>query len=144
MAPCCYFEYLEDIFLVSHCCLCLQYKLPKTDPKGSYYVRVFGNEIKYDDFVGFEMEGINAKLNYLQWLIELAKEHNIDYTKSLLFLESELKVPTVAGMPLVLSVDGSATMDLKIKGKLDLTSLLSSPSEIDILGTVRPRYVADI
>lgn len=102
---------------------------------------MFGNEIRYEDFVGFDTESIKEKLNYLQWLIELAKEHDFDFTKSMLFLESEMQIPTVAGMPLVLSVDGTATMDLKIKGKMDLRSIASSPSGMDITGTVRPTYV---
>ena len=128
--------FLYSTFTKKH--FLLQFGQGKTDPKGSYYVRVFGNEIKYEDFVGLDTQTIKDKLNYLQWLIELAKEHDFDFTKSMLFLESEMKVPTVAGLPLVLSVDGTATMDLKIKGKVDLTNLLSSPSALDITGTVRP------
>ena len=115
-----------------------QFRQENADPKGSYYIRVFGNEIKYEDFVGFDTQSIKDKLNYLQWLVDLAKEHDFDFTKSIIFLESELKVPTVAGLPLVLSVDGTATMDLKIKGKIDLRDVISSPSAFDITGTVRP------
>ena len=106
----------------------------------SYYIRIFGNEIRYDDFHGFDIDTIKEKFNYLQWLIELAKEHEIDATKSIQFLDSSLVVPTVVGLPLKLSVDGTAVMDVKIRGKLDLRNIGAAPRSLDIDGSIRPRF----
>ncbi len=103
----------------------------------SYYMRIFGNEIRFDDFHGFDTETIKEKFNYLQWLIELAKDHEIDATKSIQFLDSSLVVPTAVGLPLKLSVEGTAVMDVKVRGKLDLRNLAAA--ELDIDGSVRPR-----
>ena len=110
----------------------------------SYYIRIFGNEIRYDDFHGFDIDTIKEKFNYLQWLIELAKEHEIDATKSIQFLDSSLVVPTVVGLPLKLSVDGTAVMGVKIRGKLYLRNIGAAPRSLDIDGSIRPRFVFSV
>ncbi len=78
-------------------------------------MRIFGNEIRFDDFQGFDLDTLKEKFNYLQWLIELAREHEIDATKSVQFLDSSLNIPTVVGLPLKLEAQGNAVMDVKVK-----------------------------
>ena len=77
-------------------------------------------------------------------MIELAKEHEIDATKSIQFLDSSLVVPTVVGLPLKLSVDGTAVMDVKIRGKLDLRNIGAAPRSLDIDGSIRPRFLFNV
>ncbi len=86
----------------------------ENDPLGSYYVRIFGNEIRFEDLHGFDVDTLREKFNYLQWLIELAREHEIDATKSVQFLDSSLVIPTVVGLPLKLEAQGNAVMDVKV------------------------------
>ena len=87
------------------------------------------------------MDTVKEKFNYLQWLIELAKNHEIDATKSIQFLDSNLVVPTIVGLPLKLSVDGTAVMDVKVRGKLDLRNIGAAPRSLDIDGSIRPRLL---
>ncbi len=101
-------------------------------------MRVFGNEIRYDDFHGFDMESVQEKFNYLQWLIELAKNHQIEYTKSTKFLDTTVTLPTAVGFPLKLSLDGTAVLDIKVNGKLDIRNMGAAPRSMDIDGAVKP------
>jgi hypothetical protein len=125
--------------MITH--LMLQYDQQRDVAQASYYVRVFGNEISYDDFHDFDLATIKDKLNYIDWLTELSKEHNFDMTKTMMFLDASMVVPTAAGLPLRLSVDGTYSVTVSVSGKLDIRQLLTSQSTFDIDGTVKPRYV---
>ena len=117
-----------------------QYDLKRDDPQASYYIRVFGNEIRYDDLHDFDLSSLKDRLNYLDWLLELAKEHNFELTKSLMFLDVTMVIPTAAGLPLKLSVDGTSNINVKVNGKLDIRQMFSAASTFDIDGYVKPRY----
>ena len=118
-------------------------KDPK-EPHATYYVKVFGNELRYGDFHGLDMETLKDKLNYLDWLIELAKDHSFDQTYSTMFLDTTVNIPTCMGMPLKLSVDGTATVNLKVRGKMDIRQLFTSPASMDVTGTVSPSGAVEI
>lgn len=122
-----------------------QYKPDGPDsPQGSYFIRVFGNEIRYDDFRSLDLESFKSKFDYLEWLIELSREHDFDFTKSISFLDTTMSIPTMAGLPLTLSVDGTAVIDVKVKGKLDLRNLGIAPRSVDIVGSVAPSAAIEI
>ena len=101
---------------------------------------MFGNELRYGDFHGLSLEQLKDKLNFLDWLIELAKEHSFDQTFSTMFLDTDCIIPTAVGMPLKLTVDGTATVNLKLNGKMDIRQLFSSPASMDVTGTIAPRF----
>lgn len=109
------------------------------DLKSSAYMRIFGNELASWDFAGFGKSGQKEQFNFLEFLIKLAQEHQMEYTKSFMFLDSEVHIPTVIGMPLKLSVNGTATIDLKVGGKLDIRKAGATPSSFDINGYIKPR-----
>ena len=50
-----------------------------------------------------------------------------------------MTVPTSSGMPLSLSVKGTATVDLKASGKVDLRKVSAKPRSLQIDGEIRPR-----
>ncbi len=100
---------------------------------------MFGNEIRYGDLHSLDITSLKDRLNYLDWLIELSKEHNFEFTKSFMFLDATMNVPTAVGLPLRLNVDGVATVNLDIEGKLDVRQMFTSPSTFDIDGTIKPR-----
>lgn len=121
-----------------------QFRKDPSEPHATYSVKIFGNELRYGDFHGLNLEAMKEKLNYLDWLIELAKEHNFDQTYSAMFLDSTVTIPTAVGMPLKLSVDGTATVSLKVNGKMDIRQLFTSPASMDVTGTISPRLVVMI
>lgn len=107
--------------------------------QASYYMRIFGNEIRYGDFHDWDPSTMKDKFNFLNFLIDLASEHNIDVTKSLMFLDASIAIPTSVGLPLTLSVDGTSSTSLKVKGKADIRQLFANPSNLDITGSISPR-----
>lgn len=50
-------------------------------------------------------------------------------------------VPTSAGLPVQIHVNGTAIVDLSVSGKMDLRKVGASPRSMDIDGEVKPRYV---
>ena len=108
-------------------------------PQASYFVRVFGNEIRYDDLHDFDLTNLKDKMNYLDWLIELSKEHNFEMTKTVMFMDTTRTIPTAAGLPLKLSVEGTTSININVNGKLDIRQMFSSLSTFDIDGTIKPR-----
>lgn len=110
----------------------------------SYFLRMFGNEIRYGDLHNFDLSNIKEKLNYLEWLIELANDHQFEVTKSMMFLDVTHVIPTVAGMPLTLEADGSAAINVQVSGKMDIRRMFTSPSTFDISGSVKPSAALEI
>ena len=100
---------------------------------------MFGNEIRYDDFSDKDIDTMKEKFNYLSFLIDLAKDHNIDISKNMFFLDTSMKIPTLNGMPLKMHVKGAASVDMKVKGKFDVRKIWESPRSIDIDGSIEPR-----
>ena len=113
---------------------------PEDDLQGSAYLRMFGNEMKYIDFKDMKTKK-GQEFNILDFLIKLAQEHKIDMSRSYMFLDSTVTVPTAAGLPLKLAVNGTATVRMQIEGKMDLRKLGTSPRSVDIDGSIKPRLV---
>ena len=112
--------------------------LNRADPKAAMYLKIFGNELQYWDLTSMNsME--KDDINILDLLIKLAQEHEVEWSRSAMFLDSELSIPTALGMPLRLTVKGSATVDVKIGGKFDVRQLAVYPNSMDISGYIRPR-----
>ena len=112
--------------------------LNRADPKMAASLKIFGNELHYwdlSDFTNVDKEDFNI----LDLLIKLAQEHEVEWSRSAMFLDSEISIPTALGMPLKLSVNGSATVDIKVGGKFDVRQLAVYPNSMDINGYVKPR-----
>ena len=124
--------------------LCFQYNCQRDAAQASYYIRVFGNEISYEDLHDFDLSSLKDKMNYLDWLIELSKEHNFEMTKTILFLDATTTIPTAAGLPLKLSIDGTTSLNINVNGKLDIRQMFSSMSTFDIEGSIKPRYAKQL
>lgn len=105
---------------------------------------MFGNEIRYGDLHNFDFSGMQDKLNYLEWLIELATDHEFEVTKSVMFLDVSHVIPTAAGMPLRLEADGSASINVAVQGKMDIRRMFTSPSNFDISGSVKPSAAVEV
>lgn len=112
--------------------------------QASYYMRIFGNEIRYGDFHDWDASTMSERFNFLNFLIDLANDHNIDLTKSLMFLDASIAIPTTVGLPLTLSVDGTSSTSLKVKGKADIRQLFANPSNLDIAGSISPSAAVEV
>ncbi|KAK3089687.1 hypothetical protein FSP39_005602 [Pinctada imbricata] len=97
--------------------------------KGAMYIRVFGNEIIYQNLDGQSNKPNGKGFNILEMFMELKKDHDISYTKSSMFLDSSVIVPTVIGLPLNLTINGTATVNFNAKGKMDL----GKPSKVILI-----------
>jgi len=110
----------------------------------SYFLRVFGNEIRSGDLYNINMDSIKNKFNVQDLLTLLAQDRTVDFTRSYAFLDSNLVIPTGVGMPLKVGVEGTVTVALKANGKIDVRRMLASPSNFDITGSVRPSAALEV
>ena len=102
-------------------------------------MRIFGNEMSYTHFKGIDSFTDGKKFNLLETLIRMSKEHDYSITQSIMFLDSTMIIPTSSGLPLNLTVNGTATVDLKAVGKMDLRKVSKSPRSLLVEGTIQPR-----
>ena len=112
--------------------------LSRADPKLGASIKIFGNELHYWDLSDFNKVE-KEDFNILDLLIKLAQENEVEWSRSAMFLDSELAIPTALGMPLKLTLNGSATVDIKMGGKFDVRQLAAYPNSMDINGYVKPR-----
>ncbi|WP_348240287.1 open beta-sheet domain-containing protein, partial [Salmonella enterica] len=64
------------------------------EAEGSYYMRVFGNELHYHHFRGLEnfME-TSGTTNPLEFLMDMARKGNVDYSKSYQMFDTHYIIP---------------------------------------------------
>lgn len=108
-------------------------------PQASAYLKIFGNELKFDKFDSFNelvnSLGANGPLDFLQ---KLAKD--MDWTENYQFLDSTYTVPTIAGFPFSLKAVGTAAVSLKTGGSYDIESW----SKMNINGFIKPSAAVEI
>ncbi|KAH9496816.1 hypothetical protein Btru_010355 [Bulinus truncatus] len=87
----------------------------------SLYLRMFGHELNFQHYNEKELFALRDKTSGKFG----AKETNndISYSQSIMFLESQMTVPTIAGIPLTLSINGTASLELQANMDLDLKKL---------------------
>ncbi|XP_076462150.1 uncharacterized protein LOC143294657 [Babylonia areolata] len=122
-------------------------KAPKNkvdELKGSGYARIFGNELVYKRFQGLRSLTSGKTFNLLDFLIKLSKDQDYSLTQSLQFLDSTLTTPTAGGLPLTLSVNGTATVDVKAQGKMDLRKVSNTPRNLHVEGEIRPSGAVNV
>lgn len=108
------------------------------DPFGSMYLKIFGNEMWYSnlDFLRSQRESFDLN-NFLR---ELAREQDVEFSKSFMFLDATYTIPTGNGFPLRLAINGTASVGLKVGGKFDVRSL----KQVDIRGRFQPSGAVEI
>ncbi|XP_070194611.1 uncharacterized protein [Littorina saxatilis] len=112
--------------------------------KGSGFARVFGNELAYSRFQGMDSLTSGKTFNLLDFLINLSENHDYTFTQSIQFLDSSITVPTISGLPLTLSVNGTAVVDIKASGSMDLRKVSKSPRSLSVNGEIRPSGAVNI
>ncbi|XP_071162849.1 uncharacterized protein [Mytilus edulis] len=112
--------------------------------KGDLYMRVFGNELLFTRFTGLSDITDGKSINILDILTALAKKQEYSFTQSYVFLDSSVIIPTMAGFPLNLTIDGSATVDLRASGKMDLTKITDRSPSLSLDGYMKPSGAVQI
>ncbi|XP_063427202.1 apolipophorins-like [Mytilus trossulus] len=112
--------------------------------KGDLYMRVFGNELLFTRFTGLSDITDGKSINILDILTTLAKKQEYSFTQSYVFLDSSIIIPTMAGFPLNLTIDGSATVDLRASGKMDLTKITDRSPSLSLDGYMKPSGAVQI
>ncbi|XP_063615204.1 uncharacterized protein LOC134788259, partial [Penaeus indicus] len=111
------------------------------EPEGSYYLRVFGNELHYHHFQGLEnLIQTSGASNPLEFLMDLARKGDVDYTKSYQLMDIHHTVPTITGLPVRLNAKGTATLGLKMNGNFKAKSL----KNVNIEGYFHPSAAVQI
>ncbi|CAG0891208.1 unnamed protein product [Cyprideis torosa] len=114
-------------------------------PQASGYIRIFGNEIVQGEFDALTSVGDYwGNMNPLKALFGgiLNGGEVIDWTKNINFLDSKLSIPTIAGLPLELTINGTASV--RLLGEGTLHSYSWSSGEVNIKGTMKPSVAVAI
>ncbi|XP_037556374.1 apolipophorins-like [Dermacentor silvarum] len=106
------------------------------EPKASAYVKFFGNEIASLQLAAGTASPYN---DLMDWISRLSDPKGLDLSKSVLFADTTLTVPASSGLPLRVSVNGSATVALKVggnsqfrKGSIDVTGLIKPSGAVQL------------
>lgn len=106
------------------------------DAKASGYLRFFGNEI-----AGIQIGG-NAATPFSElseWIVKMSDSKGLDLSKSVLFADTSLTVPASNGLPLRVSVNGSATAAISVGGKSQMKK-----GGVDINGQIKPSGAVEL
>jgi Domain of unknown function (DUF1943)/Lipoprotein amino terminal region len=96
------------------------------EPRGNAYFRLFGMDIHYNSFQGIPSLINNMIKTPLNHVGVSFNDNELDFTKSYIFLDGCIIVPTVLGLPLNLTVNGTSHVNFKSRTKLRLSELFSS------------------
>lgn len=98
-------------------------KYREEQPRGNVYMRMFGKDIAYDSFNGF----YDLAQRFMALPKSVASDgdgfnYQIDVAKSSIFLDGGIVLPTAAGLPLGLNVNGTYSLSLGSKLNTNVTS----------------------
>ena len=88
------------------------------EPKGNLYMRMFGRDMYYDSFNGFSQ--LFTKASASLWGGIKFPGNDMDYSHSTVFLDGNIVIPTAAGLPLKLAVEGSSNVELKSQTEVNV------------------------
>lgn len=86
------------------------------EPEGSYYLRVFGNELHYHHFHGLEnffMKSSHAS-HPMDLLMDIVRQGKVEYTKSIQLMDTHINIPTISGLPLMLDSKVTGTFGVEM------------------------------
>ncbi|CAN8003935.1 unnamed protein product [Ixodes hexagonus] len=106
------------------------------DPKASGYLKFFGNEI-----ANLQVGGSAATpfTELSEWIVKMSDPKGLDLSKSVLFADTTLTVPASNGLPLRVSVNGSATAAIRVGGKSQMKK-----GGVDINGQIKPSGAVEL
>ncbi|XP_035827340.1 uncharacterized protein LOC101854594 [Aplysia californica] len=114
--------------------------------RASSYARVFGNELSFHHMKGISplLKSLKNTPNILEHLISFFEKKAVSYSHSQKIIDVSIIVPTAAGIPMNVVVNGSASLDLSAEGKVDLRQTSSLPRSLEITGDIRPSAALEV
>jgi hypothetical protein len=109
---------------------------------GDVYMRVMGTSVLVD-FVSQEQWGRRSSMsktfsNFMDKVMEGAKDHKIDLTQPITFVDDEITVPTISGFPVIFKVEATTVLSLQLKGSIDIDQLFKNGGDTDLKAKVVP------
>ena len=110
-------------------------------PSGFLSLKLFGNELDIFTLKDLEWleEGDIPLVDIVDILWKLSNGVKKTYTKSAVFLDESYVIPTCLGIPLNLSINGTAVSTVHVEGKADLSGMFWGKKNAVIKGTIKPR-----
>ena len=98
-----------------------------TNPNGNIYLRSFGQDVFYTAFDSLnDLAGQFTSLWPFSLANSLSSRQNIDYDHSSIFLDGKIVIPTIAGLPLSLAVNGSSILKVQTDNHFDFGNLFQT------------------
>lgn len=114
------------------------------EPKASFGVKIFGNDLKYVTMDGFaEVAQTAAKLNPMAYIRELLSGREITYTKSGVFLDLSYAIPMTSGIPLSITAMGASSIDLRMSGHMEASNFIKH-RRLDVDFRLKPSVSLDV
>ena len=85
-----------------------------TNPNGNIYLRSFGQDVFHTAFDNLnQLASQFTSMWPISFFTSLRSSHNVDYDHSSIFLDGKIVIPTVAGLPLTLAVNGTSILKVQ-------------------------------
>merc|ERR1719402_1409362 len=111
-------------------------------PEAAVFVKMFGNDIIFEDIKSmgsvFDLLGKFKPKDILDF-----KPQDIDYTKSIKFLDVEFAVPLISGMALNIGANGKTMLRFQAGGKFNMENFFIN-GDLEIDGHIKPSAVVEV
>ncbi|KFD57009.1 hypothetical protein M513_02266, partial [Trichuris suis] len=107
------------------------------------YARIFGDDVFH--YSGREMDAkhfVRESATIENLMRQLAKERHFEKKRNVVFADWKYTMPTVGGLPLQFDLNGVASVNVALTGKLDVKDLLKGKTDVDIKTNVRGSVAA--
>ena len=99
--------------------------LRESIPRGNMYMRFFDKDVYYNSFQGISSLLDKSMTQIMHSFGFSSKENKISYSHSNMFLDGSVIIPTVLGMPLNLTVNGTSTLRFNSENNIDIKYLFT-------------------
>uniref|UniRef100_A0A5S6Q845 Vitellogenin domain-containing protein n=1 Tax=Trichuris muris TaxID=70415 RepID=A0A5S6Q845_TRIMR len=109
----------------------------------SVYARIFGDDVFY--YSGRDMDAkhfVRESATIENLMRQLAKERHFEKKRSIVFADWRYALPTIGGLPLQFNLNGVASVNVALTGKLDVKDLLKGKTDVDIKADVKGSVAA--
>lgn len=114
-------------------------------PDAIFSMKVFGQEVWYNHMKKAELESTIQQwlhYSYADFLTFLSTDNDVDFTRDSILMDSTYITPTLAGLPLILALNATASVHLKMGGRMDIRRLANGVC--DIQGQIRPSAAVSV